>query len=110
MAFRPDLVAEDRAVMESGGRLPPPVSAVFDEVRRRMPLDFFGVDFGISPNGEVVLFEANATMSFFPFAEDPQFDYSRRCIAPARSAFRELLGFPSESNARIPLQISIASG
>ena len=32
------------------------------------------------------------TMNFFPFLSDPQFEYVKRCEAPARRAFRELLG------------------
>lgn len=107
MASRPELVAQEQAIMESPAQFAPSVERVFDEVRRRMPLDFFGMDFAITGDGEVVLFEANATMSFFPFATDPQFDYSRRCIAPARAAFRELLGLPPMSNPRMPIQVSI---
>lgn len=94
MAVRPELVAQERAIMESNEQFPASIQTVFDEIGQRMPLDFFGVDFGITQAGDVVLFEANATMSLFPFAPDPQFDYSRRCIAPARAAFRELLGLP----------------
>jgi len=48
----------------------------------------------IRADGKVVLFEANATMSFFPFAPDPQFEYLRLVIEPAQRAFRELLGLP----------------
>jgi hypothetical protein len=50
------------------------------------------MDCGIMPDGRAVLFEANATMSFFPFLDVPEFDYVRQCIAPAQQAFRELLG------------------
>lgn len=59
-----------------------------------MPLDFFGLDFGIMPSGEVLLFEANATMSFFPSwrVEDPQFEYLLGCVPPAQAAFSKLVG------------------
>lgn len=107
MASRPDLIAQEQAIMESPRQFAPSAERVFEEVRRRIPLDFFGMDFGMTREGEVVLFEANATMSFFPFASDPQFDYSRGCIAPARSAFRELLGLPSVSNVGMPIHISV---
>lgn len=92
MAHHPELVAEERAVMESDGPFLPLVEAVLQAVRDRMPLDFFGMDFGLTTAGEVVLFEANATMSFFPFSPDPQFSYLHRCFGPAQDAFRELLG------------------
>ncbi len=93
MASRPELVAEERTLFE---RHSEPFSAdvvqILKEVRKRMPLDFFGVDFGITPDGKVVLFEANAAMGFFPFSTDPQFRYLERCFDPAQHAFRKLLG------------------
>lgn len=93
MAGRAELIAEEEAVLaEPGGVFPGPVAAALEAVRERMELDFFGLDFGITACGEAVLFEANATMNFFPFLNDPAFAYLRGCIAPARDAFRELLG------------------
>lgn len=98
MAERPELVAEERALFESAEPFAADVRAVFQAVRERMPLDFFGMDFGITTDGKVVLFEANATMSFFPLTPnlDPQFEHLRSCVAPAQAAFRELLGLPPQ--------------
>jgi glutathione synthase/RimK-type ligase-like ATP-grasp enzyme len=96
MAQRPELVAEERALMESDEPFPSSVRAVLKAIRDRMPLDFFGLDFGLTKDGQVVLFEANATMSFFPFSPDPQFAYSHRCVQPAQAAFREMLGLPPQ--------------
>ncbi len=95
MADHPDTVAEERALMESKDPFTN-VRPALDAVRERMPLDFFGMDYGVTQSGEVVLFEANATMSFFPLSPDPQFEYLRRCIAPAQAALRELLGLPPQ--------------
>lgn len=92
MAARPELVAEERALFEEGAPLAPAVRQVLQGVGERMALDFFGIDFGITRDAEVVLFEANATMNFFPFSPEPQFDYLKRCFLPARQAFRDLLG------------------
>ena len=61
-------------------------------VRERLGLDFFGMDFGILPDGRVVLFEANATMNFFPFLTQAEFAYVQKCLEPAQRAFRELVG------------------
>jgi hypothetical protein len=81
---------------------------VFKAIRERMTLDFFGMDFGMTQDGQVVLFEANATMSFFPLwpTQDPQFVYLTRCLHPATDAFRELLGLPPDVSpaARVELQ------
>ncbi|HKX91687.1 MAG TPA: hypothetical protein VJM15_04595 [Sphingomicrobium sp.] len=96
MAEHPDTVAEERALIESDDPFPRPIRDVLEAVRERMPLDFFGMDYGVTQSGEVVLFEANATMSFFPLSPDPQFEYLKHCVAPARAALRELLGLPAE--------------
>jgi len=96
MAGHPEAVAAERALMESADPLAPNVRQVLEAVRDRMPLDFFGIDFGLTADGSVVLFEANATMSFFPFSDDPQFEYLTRCFGPARDALRELLGLKPE--------------
>jgi hypothetical protein len=92
MAEHPQAVAEERALLESADPFQPSVRQVLDAVRDRMPLDFFGMDYGVTQGGEVVLFEANATMSFFPLSPDPQFEYLKCCVTPAQAAFRELLG------------------
>jgi hypothetical protein len=96
MATRPDLVAEERRLFEdnSDDPLPSTVSRALEQVRARMPLDFFGVDFGIAKDGSAVLFEANAAMSFFPLSDDPQFAYLRNAVPRAKRAFRRLLDLP----------------
>ena len=63
-----------------------------DEVKERMKLGFFGMDFGIDRQGQIVLFEANATMNFFPLVADPRFAYLERIRRPASQAFMAMLG------------------
>jgi glutathione synthase/RimK-type ligase-like ATP-grasp enzyme len=92
MVPRPELIAEERAMFENDSPFAPRVEAVFDAVRSRMPLDFFGMDFALTRDGQVLLFEANATMSFMPNLFVPQFEYLQRCVAPAQAALMELLG------------------
>jgi len=98
MAQHPDLVAEERALFESDDPFAPKTRAVLDAIRSRMPLDFFGMDFAFTQGGDMVLFEANATMNFFPLwpTQDEQFIYLTKCLDPAQAAFRELLGLPPE--------------
>ena len=103
MAEHPDSVAEERALMESADPFAPNVRNVLEAVRGRMPLDFFGMDYGVTQGSEMVLFEANATMNFFPFSPDPQFEYLKHCFAPAQAAFRELLGLPAQRAPAIRL-------
>ena len=101
MAHHADVIAEERALIESAEPFGADVREVFRAVRERMPLDFFGLDFAVLPDGNVVLFEANATMSFFPLWRDsnPEFRYLERCVEPARAAFMELVGLTQTSSA-----------
>jgi hypothetical protein len=101
MAHHADVIAEERALIESAEPFGADVREVFRAVRERMPLDFFGLDFGLMPDGKVVLFEANATMSFFPLWRDsnPEFQYLEACVPPARAAFTELVGLTQTSAA-----------
>ena len=93
MLGRPDLIAEERDMLRRAeGAFPEPVHAMFRQVQKKMGLDFFGMDFGIDASGRAVLFEANATMSFIVTASNPAFRYLDSAAAPAREAFREMLG------------------
>jgi len=54
-------------------------------------LDYGGIDFGLGPNGEVLLFEANATMLIRPPEPASQWDYRRGPIGQALDAARNML-------------------
>lgn len=41
-----------------------PAMATLDEIRARTPLDFFGIDFDLLPDGRVLFFETNTAMNF----------------------------------------------
>lgn len=106
MAERPELLAEERAMFEKGTDVfPEGLVETLQAVNERMPLEYFGMDFGVAPDGRAVLFEANATMNFFPFLADPRFEYVRQCVAPARRAFHQMLGsHPAYAIAKPNLQ------
>ena len=57
-----------------------------------MELDYFGVDFGLAADGRAILFEANATMNYFPVVTTPPFGHMHAVIPPAREALLKLLG------------------
>ena len=95
MLGRPELIEEEKGLFEDPeNSFQPEVATVLKAVRQRMGLDFFGMDFGFGRDGRVVLFEANATMNFFPFLSDPRLAHVLRCGPPAEAAFRNLLGLP----------------
>ena len=60
-------------------------------IQRRMGLDYGGIDFAIGSGGEVVLFEANATMIVAPADADPRWDYRRAAVARVDEAVRAML-------------------
>ncbi len=97
MLGSPALIGEERAMMRRpDGDFPETIHAMFRQVQQRLGLDFFGMDFGIDSSGQPVLFEANATMSFLMVAPNPVFDYLDSAVAPAKEAFREMLGLQAQ--------------
>lgn len=92
MAARPALIEEERTVVEGGvGALPQRTQAILNEIRARIKLDFFGADLALREDGSLILFEANPTMNFFPFSEDPQFAPLEIARGRAAEAFGEML-------------------
>lgn len=79
-------------LVRPAGAFPPLVDTTLEAVRQAMGLEYFGMDFGIAPDGRVVLFEANATMNFFPVVDDPPFEHIVQVIEPSRRAFCDLVG------------------
>ena len=57
----------------------------------RLALDYAGVDFGLSPDGDVLLFEANATMVVNPPDPDPRWDYRRGPVEAILDAARSMI-------------------
>lgn len=62
-----------------------------NEICRAMGLEYAGIDFALSPDGSVLLFEANATMVVFPPGPDPMWDYRRRAIDKVIEAATRML-------------------
>jgi hypothetical protein len=96
MAGRPDLIAEEVRLMERPeGAFPDQVHAIVAAIGERLGLDCFGIDFGFHADGRMVLFEANAAMSFFPLVPHPSFEFRAKLLAPAKEAVAAMLGGPA---------------
>ena len=65
--------------------------AALERICLTLDLEYAGIDFGLSPDGSVLLFEANATMVVFPPGPDPVWDYRRSAIQTVMTAAGRML-------------------
>ena len=92
MADHPQHRAEDEAFLaDMAGVLGPRAMAALEAVRDALGLDYAGADFSLSPQGELILFEANATMVINPPDPDPRWDYRRPYVQTVLDAIQRLL-------------------
>lgn len=93
MGDHPRWIAAERELLVKGlDGLPAPARAAMLEIRERMRLDYFGIDFALLRDGRALLFEANATMNFYPLSTDPRFGYASEAVeAVARPLFEQML-------------------
>ncbi|MEA2773660.1 MAG: hypothetical protein QOD93_6622 [Acetobacteraceae bacterium] len=59
-------------------------------IQATLGLDYAGIDFALSPDGSLLLFEANATMAIIPPDADRIWDYRRHAVTAALAAARRL--------------------
>jgi glutathione synthase/RimK-type ligase-like ATP-grasp enzyme len=62
-----------------------------EQVQRTLGLDYAGIDFGLSPDGDLLLYEANATMVINPPEPDPRWAYRRAPVERVFTAIRRML-------------------
>jgi hypothetical protein len=92
MAENPEHRAEDEAFLaDMAGALGPKAMAALEAIRDALGLDYAGADFSLSPEGEIILFEANATMVVNPPDPDPRWDYRRPYVQKVLDSVQRLL-------------------
>lgn len=92
MADDPQHRAEEAAFLTAMPRvLGARAMAALEGVNGMLGLDYGGIDFGLSADGQVLLFEANATMVVNPPEPDPRWDYRRVPIQRVLDAVRTML-------------------
>ncbi|HUO23917.1 MAG TPA: tetratricopeptide repeat protein [Caulobacteraceae bacterium] len=92
MARSPQHRAEDAAFLaDMPGVIGPRAMAALQRVRAALGLDYGGVDFALSADGDLVLFEANATMALLPPPDDPMWDYRRAPVQAALDAVKAMI-------------------
>jgi glutamate/tyrosine decarboxylase-like PLP-dependent enzyme/glutathione synthase/RimK-type ligase-like ATP-grasp enzyme len=92
MADRAEHRAEDAEFLENmASVLGPRAMTALEQIQRTLGLDYAGVDFGLSPTGDLLLFEANATMVVNPPEPDERWSYRRPSVERIFAAIRRML-------------------
>jgi hypothetical protein len=92
MADSPDHRVEDADFLGNmPGVLGPCAMAALAEIQRTLGLDYAGIDFGLNEKREILLFEANATMTVIPPDADKRWDYRRAAVEQIYRAVWEML-------------------
>ena len=93
MATDAALRREEAAFLEDmPGVLGPAAMTALRAIPAILRLDYAGVDCGLTADGRLVVFEANATMTIVSPTEDPIWDYRRAAIRRAIEAAQALIG------------------
>jgi len=101
MADRPDHRTEELAFLtDMRGVLGDKAMAALAAVRDALGLDYAGVDFGLSRNRDLLLFEANATMVIASPDPDPRWAYRRTAITSVIEAVVAMIMERAEGAAR----------
>jgi hypothetical protein len=68
-----------------------PAVAALKQIYATLGLDYAGIDFAVNARGEILFFEANATMVMAPLSADPKWDYRRPAFDAVFSAVRRMI-------------------
>jgi hypothetical protein len=92
MANHPEHRAEEASFLaDMPGVIGARAMRALEGVRDTLGLDYGGIDFGLDAAGNVLLFEANATMVVNPPELDPRWDYRRAPVERVLAAVRAML-------------------
>ncbi len=92
MADNPEHRAEDAAFLENMEAVIGPLGMrALERIQSLLGLDYGGIDFGLNANGEVLVFEANATMLVTPPDKDERWNYRRPIYKRIRDAVQKML-------------------
>jgi glutathione synthase/RimK-type ligase-like ATP-grasp enzyme len=92
MADRADHRAEEAAYLNGmEATLGANGLATLEQIAASLALDYGGIDFGLDAAGNVLLYEANATMAVFPPPPDERFAYRRAPVERVIAAIRQLI-------------------
>jgi aromatic-L-amino-acid/L-tryptophan decarboxylase len=92
MADKPDHRAEEAGFLADMARtLGVKAMGALTSLQAALGLDYAGIDFGLSGQGDVLLFEANATMVVQHPDKDEKWDYRRSAVDRIHAAVHQML-------------------
>ncbi len=92
MAFDPSFRDEEAAFLnDMQAAIGAPAVDALQRVAADIALDYGGIDFGLMPDGRVVVFEANGAMAIFLPDADPRWDYRRAAMTRAIDAATRMI-------------------
>ncbi len=92
MAANPAFREEERRFLDDmSATLGVPAMTALSRIQATLGLDYAGIDFALTQDGSVLLFEANATMVIDPPDTNPMWDYRRVAIGKALDAAKRML-------------------
>jgi hypothetical protein len=92
--------AEEAKFLENmAGVLGSRAMAALAEIQNMLGLDYAGIDFGLNADGDVLLFEANATMTVLPPEGDHRWDYRRDAVQRVEDAVRKMIVDKARKNS-----------
>ena len=91
MADHPEHRMEDAAFLNDMPGVLGPAMTALARIRDVLNLDYGGIDFGVDESGDVLLFEANATMVVNPPDGDDRFAYRRPAVQRILDAAQSMM-------------------
>jgi glutathione synthase/RimK-type ligase-like ATP-grasp enzyme len=92
MAEHSERRAEDAAFLaDMEGVLGADIMTALERVQEMLGLDYGGIDFGLNRKGEILLFEANATMAVYWPEAGPRWEYRRPAVERIYTAVQQML-------------------
>ena len=92
MADNAEHRAEDAKFLEGmAGVLGPRALTALERIQNILGLDYGGIDFGLNESGDILLFEANATMAVVPSDADSRWDYRNPTVERINQAVLRML-------------------
>ena len=84
-------MAEEQAFLDDWRSVFGRSTEVVEEIAQRLDLDYGGMDCSLLPNGDVLLFEANACMLVHLDDSNIEFPYKHRAVPKIRAAITDLI-------------------